>query len=65
MFVVARGKVKLQDIFVTCTYEGVRSLPGRTEAYIGLSGVVKGRGAALPSSARRAATRISTSTKGF
>jgi predicted Zn finger-like uncharacterized protein len=44
MLVLARGKRQVQDIFVTCTYEGVRSVDGRTEAYIGLSGVVKGRG---------------------
>lgn len=44
MLVLARGKRQVQDIFVTCTYEGVRSVDGRTEAYIGLSGVVKARG---------------------
>ncbi len=44
MLVLARGKRQVQDIFVTCTYEGVRSVDGRTEAYIALSGVVKGRG---------------------
>ncbi|HZV04252.1 MAG TPA: trypsin-like peptidase domain-containing protein [Gemmataceae bacterium] len=44
MFVLARGKRQLQDIFVTCTYEGVHTTPGGSEAHIALSGVVKGRG---------------------
>jgi hypothetical protein len=44
MLVLARGKRSVQDIFVTCTYEGVRTSAGRREAYIGLTGVVKGRG---------------------
>jgi S1-C subfamily serine protease len=44
MLVLIRGKRQVQDIFVTCTYEGVRSESSRREAYIGLSGAVKGRG---------------------
>jgi hypothetical protein len=44
MLVRARGKRQIQDIHVTCTYEGLRTTAGRPEAYIGLSGVVKGRG---------------------
>jgi hypothetical protein len=46
MFVLARGKRQLQDIFVTCTYEGVHATKGcSVEARIALSGEVKGRGA--------------------
>jgi len=45
MFVLARGKRQLQDIFVTCTYEGVHDTTDGLEAHIALSGVVKGRGA--------------------
>lgn len=45
MFVLARGKRQLQDIFVTCTYEGVHATTDGLEALIALSGVVKGRGA--------------------
>jgi hypothetical protein len=45
MFVLARGKRQLQDIFVTCTYEGVHALTDGLAAHIALSGVVKGRGA--------------------
>jgi hypothetical protein len=44
LFVLANGKRRLQDIFVTCVYEGVHAEAGREEAYIALSGVVKGRG---------------------
>jgi hypothetical protein len=43
MFFLHYGKRQIQDIFVTCTYEGVRELDGRNTAYIALSGVVKGR----------------------
>lgn len=43
MFVLARGKRQLQDIFVTCTYEGVHATPSGLEAHIALTGVVKGR----------------------
>lgn len=45
MFVLARGKRQLQDIFVTCTYEGVHATTEGSEAHIALAGVVKGRGA--------------------
>lgn len=43
MFVLARGKRQLMDISVTCTYEGVHTTEGGSEAHIALSGVVKGR----------------------
>jgi predicted Zn finger-like uncharacterized protein len=49
MFVVVQEKGKdkraIQDMVVTCTYEGVRSTLGRKEAFVSLTGVVKGRGA--------------------
>ncbi|HWG43401.1 MAG TPA: trypsin-like peptidase domain-containing protein [Gemmataceae bacterium] len=45
IFVVAHGKARLLDIFATCTYEGIRSVAGHNEAYIRLTGEVKGRGA--------------------
>jgi len=44
MFVLVNGKRQLQDIYVTCTYQGVRTVPGRTESVISLSGEVRGRG---------------------
>ncbi|MHB1426130.1 MAG: S1C family serine protease [Gemmataceae bacterium] len=44
MFVLSRGKRSIQDIFVTCTYEGVHAGDNGEEAHITLSGVVKGRG---------------------
>lgn len=44
MLVLLRGKRQIQDIHLTCNFEGVRSVAGHSEAYIGLSGVVKGRG---------------------
>ncbi len=44
MFVLARGKRQIQDIHVTCTYEGLHASNDGTEAHITLSGVVKGRG---------------------
>jgi S1-C subfamily serine protease len=45
MLVLAGGKRQVQDIFVTCTYEGVHATTDGLEAHIALSGVVKGRGA--------------------
>jgi len=44
MLVLLDGKRQVQDIHLTCTYEGVRSLAGQTEGFISLVGVVKGRG---------------------
>ena len=35
---------QVQDIHLTCTYEGVRTGGGREEAFIRLTGMVKGRG---------------------
>jgi S1-C subfamily serine protease len=43
MFVIVDKKAQIQELHLTCTYEGTRSADGRNEAYIGLSGVVKGR----------------------
>jgi S1-C subfamily serine protease len=39
------GKRHIQDLDLDCTYEGLRNRAGRSEAFIRLSGVVKGRGA--------------------
>ena len=43
MLVNLRGKRQVQDIHVTCTYEGVQSVSGRNEAFILLAGEVKSR----------------------
>jgi S1-C subfamily serine protease len=44
MLVRTEGKPKLQDLHLTCTYEGLRSADGRNEAFVALSGVAKSRG---------------------
>ncbi len=44
LFMLIQGKRKLQDIHLTCTYEGLHAVDGRNEAFITLSGVVKSRG---------------------
>ena len=44
MFVLSRGKRQIQDIFVSCTYEGVHTGANGEEAAYCSSGVVKGRG---------------------
>jgi hypothetical protein len=40
-----QGKRQLQQMHVKCTYDGVRKAAGRREAYVSLSGIVKGTGA--------------------
>lgn len=66
MFVLARGKRQVHDIFVTCTYEGVHATAtGGGEAHIAISGVVKGRGArAVPLGKARGEARFDVE-KGF
>jgi S1-C subfamily serine protease len=44
MLVLLDGKRKVQDLHLTCTYEGVRSVAGQTEGYVSLVGLAKGRG---------------------
>jgi S1-C subfamily serine protease len=44
MLVRVEGKRQVHDLHLTCTYEGARSAVGRREAFLALSGVVKGRG---------------------
>ncbi len=44
LFVYRNGKLTAQDIFLTCTFEGVATTGGRSEACISLKGRVKGRG---------------------
>jgi S1-C subfamily serine protease len=44
MLIRAEGKPRIQDLHLTCTYEGVRSADGRNEAFISLTGVAKSRG---------------------
>ena len=44
LFVLDEGKRLIQEIHLTCTYQGLRSENGRTEAYITLAGEVKSRG---------------------
>jgi S1-C subfamily serine protease len=44
MFIVADKKAQIQDLHLSCLYEGTRSANGNNEAYISLGGVVKGRG---------------------
>jgi S1-C subfamily serine protease len=43
MLVTLRGKRQVQDVHVTCTYEGVRTVDGHNEAFILLVGEVKSR----------------------
>jgi S1-C subfamily serine protease len=43
MLVLAEGKRSIQHLHLTCTYEGLRSVGGRNEAFIAVSGVAKGR----------------------
>ena len=38
------NKKIVQDIYLTCTYQGLRVEAGRNEAYIALTGQVKSRG---------------------
>ena len=44
LFVLLEGKRQIRELHLTCTYEGMQSAPGRNEAFLGLSGEVKGRG---------------------
>jgi S1-C subfamily serine protease len=44
MYVLRDGRMTIQDIFLTCTFEGTTDVAGRKEAYISLKGRVKGRG---------------------
>jgi S1-C subfamily serine protease len=44
MYVFRNGKLTVQDIFLDCTFEGVATEKGRSEACISLKGRVKGRG---------------------
>jgi hypothetical protein len=44
MLVLVEKKRQFQDIFLTCTYEGVRTTPSGPEAFVRLTGLVKGRG---------------------
>jgi hypothetical protein len=39
-----QNKRHIQDLRLVCTYEGLRTRAGRSEAFIRLSGLVKGRG---------------------
>jgi S1-C subfamily serine protease len=43
MAILRDGKATIQDIFLTCTYEGTSATGGRREALISLKGRVKGR----------------------
>jgi S1-C subfamily serine protease len=66
MLILSRGKRQVQDIFVTCIYEGVHATAGGSEAHIALSGEVKGRGprANLPLGKARGQARFDVD-KGF
>jgi S1-C subfamily serine protease len=44
-FVKVKDRWQIHDIFLTCTYEGVRSAAGHNDAVASLVGVVKSRGA--------------------
>ena len=43
MLVLVEGKREVQFLHVTCTYEGVRTVGDRTQAFVRLAGLVKGR----------------------
>jgi hypothetical protein len=45
MLVLVEGKREVRFLHVTCTYEGSRTANGRTEAFVRLEGVVRGRDA--------------------
>ena len=42
MFIIVDKKAQIQELHLTCTYEGTRAADGRNEAYLTLSGVVNG-----------------------
>jgi hypothetical protein len=44
LYVFRSGKLTIQDVFLTCTFEGISTAGGRSEAFISLKGRVKGRG---------------------
>jgi hypothetical protein len=45
MLVIRDNRRTVNDVHLTCTYEGTRTVAGHNEAYLTLTGVVKGRGA--------------------
>jgi S1-C subfamily serine protease len=45
MLTLVEGKREVQWLHLVCTYEGTRTAAGRSEAFVRLDGVVRGRGA--------------------